>query len=366
MNSDKKYSSVHYHDYLELDKLLDAQHPRSGDEESQAAHDEMLFIVVHQVYELWFKQIIHELKSFNTLFTENYVEENNLGIAISRLERIIEIQNLLIQQIKVMETLSPLDFLDFREYLFPASGFQSFQFREVEVLLGLKERNRTTYNGKSYQEEFQQKQVNQLDEFEQHSLFEVIESWLERTPFLQFKGFNFLEKYQESVKYMIHKEQEQIALSPFLEEEQKKQRLEMLGNTETFYKMILNPDYHNELRKEGKVRMSYQATLAALLINLYRDEPLLHQPYKLLLRLSEIDESFSTWRYRHAQMVLRMLGNKIGTGGSSGYDYLMQTVLNNHMFKDLHNVSTMMIPRSELPKLPKELKRELGFYYNKG
>ncbi len=363
MNKEKKYSSVHYADYLELDKLLHAQHPRSGDENEPPAHDEMLFIIVHQVYELWFKQIIHELKSLQYLFQDHHVNDNHLGLAISRLERIIEIQKLLIQQMTVMETLSPLDFLDFREYLFPASGFQSFQFREVEVMMGLKQENRTTYNEKSYQDEFNSKQKDTLNRFEKESLFDIIQNWLERTPFLQFKGFDFLTQYKSAVQYMIRKEQEQIDLSPFLDDAQKKQRLEMLGNTETYYKMILDPEYHEKLREEGKVRMSYKATMAALLINLYRDEPLLHQPYKLLLRLTEIDENFSTWRYRHAQMVLRMLGNKIGTGGSSGYDYLMKTVLHNHMFKDLHNISTMMIPRSELPELPNDVKKELGFYY---
>ncbi len=359
----KKYSSVHYDEYLDLQKLLNAQHPRSG-EGKNAAHDEMLFIVVHQVYELWFKQIIHELNSINSLFENDFINENYLGLVISRLERIIEVQKLLIQQINVMETLSPLDFLDFREYLFPASGFQSFQFREVEVMMGLKEQNRTTYNEKSYQEEFKPKQVEELNEMERFSLFDVIERWLERTPFLQFKDFDFLTQYKAAVKHMIHKEEEQIALSPYLDEGQKEERVKMLGNTETFYRMVLDPSYHESLLKEGKVRLSYKATLAVLLITLYRDEPILHQPYKLLLRLSEIDEFFSTWRYRHAQMVQRMLGNKIGTGGSSGYDYLIKTVLNNHMFKDLHNVSTMMIPRSELPQLPKELKKELGFYYS--
>ena len=83
----------------------------------------------------------------------------------------------------------------------------------------------------------------------------------------------------------------------------------------------------------------------------------------LITRLIDIDEFFTTWRYRHAQMVMRMLGRKIGTGGSSGYEYLRTTAQKHHIFTDFHNISTLLIPRSELPALPASLKRELGFYF---
>ena len=114
----------------------------------------------------------------------------------------------------------------------------------------------------------------------------------------------------------------------------------------------------------GEIRLSYRASLAALLINLYRDEPILHNPFQLLRSLTEIDELVTTWRYRHAQMVLGMLGRKIGTGGSSGHEYLMETAMKHQIFTDLHNISTLLIPRSELPPLPSEVKRELGFYFS--
>ncbi|MDQ3015641.1 MAG: tryptophan 2,3-dioxygenase, partial [Bacteroidota bacterium] len=125
----EKFTSVHYHAYLQLDKLLDAQHPRSAEVEKVSAHDEMLFIIMHQVYELWFKQVIHELGSISVMFEDNRMDENEISTAVHRLERIVEIQKLLIEQISVMETLTAMDFLDFRQYLFPASGFQSLQFR---------------------------------------------------------------------------------------------------------------------------------------------------------------------------------------------------------------------------------------------
>ena len=131
----------------------------------------------------------------------------------------------------------------------------------------------------------------------------------------------------------------------------------------SYFQSVLNPESHEQMRQEGKLRLSYKASIAALLINLYRDEPILHGPFNLLVALMDIDENFTTWRYRHSQMVLRMLGRKVGTGGSSGYEYLHATAVKHHIFSDLHNISTLLIPRSELPKLSPELKRELGFYW---
>ena len=127
--SDSKYSSIHYNSYLQIDKLLECQTLRS-EELGVPAHDEMLFIITHQVYELWFKQMNHELRSVLDLFDDGTVNEKNMGVAVARLHRVGEILELMIKQIGILETMTPLDFLDFRSYLFPASGFQSFQFRE--------------------------------------------------------------------------------------------------------------------------------------------------------------------------------------------------------------------------------------------
>ena len=140
-------------------------------------------------------------------------------------------------------------------------------------------------------------------------------------------------------------------------------RLRMLGGTDTYFQSVLNPEVHRKMKEEGRIRLSYRATVAALLINLYRDEPILHLPFQLLTTLIDIDEMMTTWRYRHAQMVLRMLGRKIGTGGSSGHEYLSATAARHGIFTDLHNISTLLIPRSKLPELPEKLKQELGFYY---
>ncbi len=107
-------------------------------------------IITHQAYELWFKQIIHELESVVQLLQVDRIDERKIGIVVGRLKRVESILQLLIQQVGLMETMTPLDFLDFRNYLFPASGFQSFQFRAVECLLGLPEMQRITYFNQKY------------------------------------------------------------------------------------------------------------------------------------------------------------------------------------------------------------------------
>ncbi|RME98909.1 MAG: hypothetical protein D6772_08390, partial [Bacteroidetes bacterium] len=134
-------------------------------------------------------------------------------------------------------------------------------------------------------------------------------------------------------------------------------------NTEQYFQIIFDPARHEELRKTGKQRLSYRASVAALMIHLYHEEPLLQHPHRFLLTLVDTDELLTTWRYRHAQMVMRMLGRKMGTGGSSGHDYLRATALKHHIFADLHNISTLLIPRSELPTLPDSILTQLGFCY---
>lgn len=207
MDQEKKYSTVHYQNYLQLDQLLSAQTLRSAALEPSPAHEEMLFIVVHQSYELWFKQIIHELESVINKFNREDVDERTIGTAVARLNRVASIFKLLIEHIPLMETMTPLDFLDFRNYLFPASGFQSFQFRKIENLLGLEEKERSTYGGHHYAAFFTDEQKAELNTIAtEKNLFQAIEKWLERTPFLRFGKFEFLKYYRQSVERMVAKE----------------------------------------------------------------------------------------------------------------------------------------------------------------
>src|SRR4026209_3002215 len=135
---------MYYSNYLELDKILNAQHPESLKAGNRIAHDEMLFIIIHQAYELWFKQILFELDFVMNVFEKEKIDDNSedLNLVRHRLNRVIKIIELLNQQVSILDTMTPLDFLEFRNLLMPASGFQSLQFRLLEARLGLNMENR--------------------------------------------------------------------------------------------------------------------------------------------------------------------------------------------------------------------------------
>lgn len=356
-------TGTYYGDYLKLDTLLSSQQPLSklnGNE----SHDETLFIVVHQVYELWFKQILHELMSIRDLFVSSNIEERSLHSVNERLDRIIKIQNLLIDQLPVMETMTPMDFLEFRDLLVPASGFQSIQFRQIEILMGLPTGRRGKIDRSYFMGRLSEKDQAKIDKQEaQDSLFDGLERWLERIPFTKEKNFDFWNAYRITVDEMLANE-ESILLKNLatLPEMAKEAQIQGLENTKKTFASLFDPKQFEKLSKAGKRRLSQKATLNALFILLYRDEPILHQPYRLLNLLMDIDENFTSWRQRHAIMAQRMLGTKVGTGGSSGHEYLKKAAEKNRVYLDLFNLSTFLIPRSKLPTLPPELKKQLNFY----
>jgi tryptophan 2,3-dioxygenase len=360
----RPHSPLYYSDYLQLDRLLGSQSPKSW-EHGHPAHDEMLFIIVHQAYELWFKQILHELDSVIAIFQRDYVEEKAVGIAVDRLTRITEIQKVIVEQLRILETMTPLDFLEFRDLLTPASGFQSFQFRLIENKLGLKPELRKAYDKSAYYSRLSPAHQEMIRRAEDEpSLFQLVERWLERTPFLELQGFNFWTSYRAAVTKMLESDRGIIQTNPTLSNEEREAQLHELSQTEQSFAALFDEQKHNQLVKKGQRRLSCRATNAALLINLYRDEPILHLPFRLLTVLIDIDELLTAWRYRHALMVQRMIGSKIGTGGSSGYHYLRTTIDSHKIFVDLSNLSTFLIPRSALPELPADFEKNLGFYYD--
>ena len=360
----EKISSLHYINYLDLDKILDAQHPVSK-EKGGEAHEEMLFIIIHQTYELWFKQILHEVKSIMNLFKEDKVDESSMGIIVGRMDRVNKIMTTLVGQLDILETMTSLDFLDFRHYLSPASGFQSHQFRKLEVTLGLKIKKRHQFGGCPYHSQFEgDKKEEILNLEENQSLFTLVEKWLERIPFLNMDGFDFTSKYEQSVNQMLDKEITGIKEAN-LTDSDIEIRIRMIEENKKYFERVLSETEHNKAMEQGETSLSYKATMSSLLINLYRDEPILHLPYQFLRSLVEMDHKISTWRFRHVQMVEKMLGQKIGTGGSSGQGYLKETVDKHKLFTDLANISTLMISRSYLPELPQNIKDTLGFNYTK-
>ena len=359
----KNKKLLNYSDYLQLNKLLESQSLMS-DKNGQKAHDEMLFIIIHQTYELWFKQIIHELDLVGNLFSQKTIDESKVSNAVLKLNRIIEIQKILIDQIRVLETMTAMDFLEFRDYLFPSSGFQSAQFRIIENRLGLHQSDRLSYMNKNYKDAIKDDEKDLVNTSESvKSIFDLLERWLERTPFLSFEGFEFWEKYSESVTTLLKEEENLIRNRPNQSREELEFNLKSHKNTVSSFQAFLSSEKHEELINKGEKRLSHKATKAALLIFLYRDEPILHSPFNLLSKLMDIDELFTNWRQRHATMVHRMIGGKIGTGGSSGHKYLRSAAQKHKIFSDLSDLSTFFIKRSALPKLPKNIKNSLGYYY---
>jgi tryptophan 2,3-dioxygenase len=358
-----KYPPVHYHDYLKIDQLLHSQHPKS-DEYQRPAHDEMLFIITHQAYELWFKQIIFELDSVLKIFAQEQIAETDMGLAAHRLNRIVSILRMIMGQIDVLETMRPLDFLEFRDFLYPASGFQSLQFRLIETKLGLRLEDRMAYTqAPFYQHLKEEQQADVKRAFSEASLFESVDRWLARTPFLNDDHFDFWKSYQNAVEKMLNDDIHTVQQNPKLDEEFKKRNIAMLEGTKKTFEALFGEKAYEELRKEGHFRLSYKALHAALLIQLYRDQAILQIPFQILNSLVDIDEVLTNWRYRHALMVHRMLGKKIGTGGSSGHQYLKDATDKHKIFGDFFNLSTYLIPRSQVPPLPKSISEKMNFKY---
>lgn len=355
---------MNYHDYLQIDKILSAQSPES-EKRGKPAHDEMLFIIVHQVYELWFKQILTEIDSVLNIFDTQRVDEKLMDLIVGRLQRVVEIQKLLIDQVRIMETMTPLDFLEFRDLLIPASGFQSFQFRSLEAKLGLERQARLKYNATEFDQLLKPDQRSQMANTEKkNSLFVCVEKWLERTPFLKMQGFDFWQHYKSAVEDTISTDLKIIQNNPTLSKEDRLRNENIVQATLLSFNALFDEEQYDKARSEGTWRLSYKAIHAALLIQLYRDQPALQLPFRLLTALQDMDEMLTTWRQRHALMAKRMLGSKVGTGGSSGYQYLRDAADKHKVFADLFQLTTFFVPRSKLPPLPKEVERELGFRFN--
>ncbi|MEY4065572.1 MAG: hypothetical protein RIR26_1780 [Pseudomonadota bacterium] len=354
-----------YGSYLRVPELLSIQSPKSR-EAGQEAHDELLFIIVHQAHELWFKQILHELRSVASIFASEKVDEKMMGAAVSRLTRVTEIQKILIDHLRVLETMTPLDFLEFRDMVSPASGFQSVQFRILESTLGVMREHPLLANPDSpFAKSLSDDERNQMQDAESDdSIFKLIERWLERTPFLETKdGFTFWQEYQTALNEHLTRDRNFISNHPLLTPEEKKRQLGEAEKTENYFRALFDLSQHESLVQQGVRRLSLRATHAALFINLYREEPILQLPFRLLTLLVDMDELLQQWRAQHAIMVHRMIGIRVGTGGSLGYGYLRSTLDKSKVFADLFNLSTFLLPRSSLPRLPSNLTDQLGFVF---
>lgn len=241
-----------YNRYLQVEELLSLQTLQSD----PPHHDETLFIIIHQAYELWFKQILHEMESAIAA-----MQAVRLLKAYRRLDRIGKIMRLLVDQIHILETMSTSDFLQFRDRLNPASGFQSIQFREVEYLAGLTD---TRY-------------------------LEVFKNWPE---------------YQAALRRRLE--------GPSL----RSSYYDLLG--------AVGYDLPSGLGKEELSPENQDKVLQAL-IHLYQDPDKNLRLYLLSESLLEFDEYLTLWRQHHCLTVERVIGGRKGTGGSAGVRYLEST-----------------------------------------
>jgi tryptophan 2,3-dioxygenase len=351
-------SPCYYADYLRLSELLSLQ-VRESERIGRAAHDEMLFIVVHQAYGLWFKQILHELDAVQAEFAHEPLADESLGRIVHALDRINEILKLLVHQLDVLETMTPLDFLDFRDLLIPASGFQSVQFRTIEIRLGLKQGDRLPLGDKPFEALLAPADRERISRAETgEKLIDQLDRWLARTPFVEVSDYAFRTAYREAVVHALEADARRVRSSGVMSVKQRDAEAGAIDQALDSFRAIFAPQ-----SSPSPWRMSAKAVEAALFITVYRDEPVLQLPFRLLAALMDVEETLTLWRYRHALMVRRMIGVKVGTGGSSGHDYLRRTAEQYQIFGDLFALASYLIPRSALPPLPPAIKARMGFTY---
>ena len=259
-----------YNKYLRVQDLINLQDCLS----TPAHHDELLFITVHQAYELWFKQILHELDAAILL-----MNEDRIPAASRALRRVVEIEKLLVRQIHILESMTPINFLAFRDQLNPASGFQSMQFREIEFSSGLKD--------KVILREFSD------DEF----AFKRLQARM-AGPSLGDCFYRVLQR--RGLNAPLNPEDSDPAQQKKAYDERTRAVLEVLTHFEERY-----------------------------------------EEFQLAEALLEHDEYFSLWRSHHIKMVERMVGAKRGTGGSEGIGYL-KTTIDKKFFPELWEARTYL------------------------
>ena len=350
MTDDAPSHRMTYGGYLQLDELLTLQDGPQGYSPAPS-NDEQHFIIVHQAFELWFKLILRELKETHALLNQKHVPEEKLPQMVHHLDRVTEIFRLLSNQWKVMETLTPQGFLAFRDKLGTSSGFESWQMRELEVILGLDNAQRMggmdpLLHMKKLAAEGKIT-ASVLANFEatsnQPSLREALSSWLARTPINgSLAGSegdskvieNFVEGHVQAMRAHGEDVIAHIVAIGHGEEAPVRSRIEA-GNEQAA----------EFLRPDGVLSRS---RAGLLFIESYRELPLLSWPRKLIDAFVGLEQSMILFRSAHARMVERIIGRRMGTGGSSGVDYLDATT-KYRVFVDLWAVRTMLVKREALP-----------------
>ncbi len=346
--------SATYWDYIRVEELTDLQ-AGLAQQDRELTNDEHLFIVAHQVHELWFKLVIRELESACELFNRDPVPETSLAAAARGLRRVCRIFRLATEHFSLLETMTTRDYLDFRDKLTPASGFQSAQFREIEILLGLENSQRIPLNEKVGTLDVLKTADGQTTPAWERvnerisagiSLRVALEQWLARTPIDgsrpsqgndQERVDGFLTRFLRQHEHAI-----QAALGERSQSDSDRNAVQAKFQVELEqardYLMDQNP-------RTRRIRA------AILFIECYRELPLLAWPREILDHTLEVEQTYLIFRQRHARMVERMIGRRVGTGGSDGVDYLDRTALAYRVFPDLWKARTFLLRRDHLPSL---------------
>ncbi|MEM7306818.1 MAG: tryptophan 2,3-dioxygenase family protein [Planctomycetota bacterium] len=357
-----KAKPTNYWDYIRVEELLDLQGGLEA-EESQLSNDEVVFITVHQVFELWFKLIIRELKAARNLFKEERVSEQELSGVVSGIRRIITILQRCADHFAVIETLTTRDYLAFRDKLMPASGFQSAQMRQIEILMGLDDEDRIPLGlEENYREalrshdgtESSASRRVQEQESDRPTLADACAEWLYRTPILgqgpnEAEGKEQLERFLELYIQAHHLEVDhtcELALERTREEPDRVRLLERYAAEKKAIEEFLHPTEAQGGARRQRIRA------AMLFIVSYRELPLLAWPREVLGSLIALEQAFLIFRQRHARMVERIIGRRTGTGGSAGVEYLDQTALTYRVFRDLWAVRTYQVRAEAIPPIP--------------
>jgi tryptophan 2,3-dioxygenase len=326
----------------------------------------MMFIIMHQTHELWFKAILHEIDSIADVFAlAKVMSTNQLAVLVQQMGRIVRIMKILVQQFDVLETMNAIQFHKFSEQRFihtftcalmkyysnnttagdfisPASGFQSKQFRMIENSLGMREESRIQHSGCPYIDHLRLEDREDVEERYSKTILEYVENWLENV--IIDTKFDFVDFMRKEIELAAEREIQAQKLIYgvdvcVMEITRKMNTRLTLFSLETHQKMLVS----------GQRHISFMATMGAVMIHtLHTDMPL---EYSVLMKLSDIDDIFQQWRQRHSQIVLRMLGSKNGTGGSSGHPYLLQTLNRSRIFMDLSQCVHYIIPELNINAL---------------
>ncbi len=347
-----------YWDYLHLDQLLGAQ---GGVDGTNVSSDELTFIVVHQVFELWFVIGLREVRLARDTLASNHVDETSIPTVVHHLRRLGEVLRQGVAHFDLVETLAPQDFLAFRDKLFPASGFQSFQMRELEALLGLDDAQRVAGGpadpiqhildaaGNTPAGRLAISRIRALAT--EGTLHAALDAWLHRTPIDGSSPSDaqdeacvdaFVDRWLGAFDAHLHRTEEHLASTRGPDASIAARFASARASARTFL-------HATDVQEASRARRS-RVRAAVLFIESYRHLPLLAWPRLLLDTLVETEEQLVLWRNRHARMVERVIGRRIGTGGSGGVEYLDRTAT-LRIFHDLWTVRTLLLPAEANPAL---------------